>query len=106
MNTKHTPTPWKAQIETNSNGIVKTFIVGDRYIGEVFNWAKPSTSSYVQENETLNQEAQANAAFIVRAVNNFDQMLDALKDARDRLDYYQDPLAHAIKQVIANTEKE
>ena len=104
----HTLGPWKTQIETNSNGVVKTFVVGQRYIAEVFNWAKPS-SSYIPENITLNQEAEANARLIAKAPL-LDECRELLKTFGDIGSTQELPrrirdLAHAARQLLAKLEE-
>ena len=75
---KHTPTPWKATMVLVSGrgkqSIFRPWITttdGDRGICEIF----------VSGNDGRNitSEDRANAAFIVRAVNAFDDLLEAAK---------------------------
>jgi len=75
---KHTPTPWKATMVLVSGrgkqSIFRPWITttdGDRGICEIF----------VSGNDGRNitSEDRANAAFIVRAVNAHDELLEAVK---------------------------
>lgn len=83
---KHTPTPWRVEKGTGLIwGDCTTFEDGtpDRLGVPVTDsqlerpWAQGKGPSY--------EEMKANAAFIVRAVNSHQAMVDALEAARERL---------------------
>lgn len=67
-NTAHTPTPWKVGTWKDVKGD-KTVIKSGAIVIADIQWQ-------------LNDEEEANAAFIVRAVNNYSEMLEALKQAQ------------------------
>ncbi len=77
---KHTPTPWKAvpQHNASSYGHLGIIIEGDtehpisQAIGNVYVCDVIPVLKY-----SSNYEAEANAEFIVRAVNNHEQLLAA-----------------------------
>lgn len=79
VNPQHTPTPWKVTGELDSLKIIAeskeeyacddTLVIANVVPGD-FEIAEYG-------------HCKANAAFIVRATNNFDKMLDLLKEARD-----------------------
>ena len=72
MSNSHTPTPWKLGAEY---GNLKTEIVAqDRAIAVV--WTKNQIDKCTFENWA---EGMANAAHIVRCVNNFDALIEALR---------------------------
>jgi hypothetical protein len=65
MSAAHTPTPW----ELGGKATIRSAVT-PRYVATLEN----------------NSERAANAAFIVRAVNNFDSLVAALKEADSWLD--------------------
>lgn len=69
MTTEHTPTPWFAAFNVGPTAAMICQIDGD-HVGQLLN--RPH-----------NDEFKANAAFIVRAVNAFDAMREALLDIRN-----------------------
>jgi hypothetical protein len=73
MTTKHTPTPWRDCAPPSNFHKGKIFIRpanGERLIAIV-------------SGEMQQDEIRANAAFIVRAVNTHDDLVEALKDLLD-----------------------
>lgn len=91
---KHSPTPWSL----TTYGISACSDSDDKF--KVVFAVEPSQVGSLEE-------AKANAAFIVRAVNNFQPMLDALKqlqiivDAQDNMDR----LGIMLAKVIQKAEK-
>lgn len=76
---QHTPTPWayiKATVPDNTGGYDYAITVDGKIIAEVFQhtgWDDEKTGKY----ET--QPVEANAAFIVRACNSHDALVEALE---------------------------
>ena len=84
-NTKHTPTPWKVEREVNiyaeADGVHLAtvwarHVRGLREGGESWIDMRDRTQ---QQREAAKAEWQANAAFIVRAANSHDQLVEALR---------------------------
>ena len=71
---QHTPTPYKVVKETTGKGDVSHFI-------QEVNADPPDTIARI----VYINEAEANAQFIVKCCNNFNQLLYACKEARDGL---------------------
>ena len=69
---KHTPTPWKV--------IDGKMIIGDSYKEPVIGTINPLTGTDAQD--------YANAAFICKAVNSHEALLNACKDARAFIQKY------------------
>jgi len=69
MEAKHTPTPYTTQRDAN---------------GELALW-HGNDNLLCGESDLSLEEREANAAFIVKACNNFHKMLQAMKDAHDVL---------------------
>jgi len=88
---EHTPTPWDLK-QIKSTGIIENWSF----------WA-PINAGYDQFGYFMGDEA--NAAFIVNAVNSHDALLDALKKiAEGRGTFSLDPFKHAcntIEEMIA-----
>jgi len=59
-------------------GLSWKYLVDKELTGNAKHWAADDTA----HKERSDEEAQANAAFIVLAVNSHDALMDALKDAR------------------------
>jgi hypothetical protein len=82
MNTQHTPTPWYYDAETKTiraksrEAFDKSTQMGD-YRGCIV----ADLSEAIGEREHAIPEAEANAAFIVRAVNSHDALLEVLDAA-------------------------
>lgn len=75
--TKHTPTPWKIDEE---------YILHDETtVGQL--WAEGSWSPVPGTSIPTFDEMQANAAFIVKAVNVHDELVYALESAKKIIDY-------------------
>ena len=76
METKHTPTPWKAE-----KGRTVMHVTGQH-----FGVCQISTTGYrgdtPEDKRMYAERAEANAAFIVRAVNAHDELVAALEDVR------------------------
>lgn len=68
--TKHTPTPWSAEVDQSDNYARKN----ER------RWIIPGVSSSVFSG--------ANARYIIHCVNTHDQLVAALEDARKQLEWY------------------
>lgn len=95
---KHTPGPWRYTREITKQGIDKAFIVGERYIAEIFNFCNPhSAPQYTTENDGFFVEAQANARLIAAAPD----MLEALKAV---LDNPASPDIAIVRAAIAKAE--
>ena len=71
MGTKHTPTPWK-----HGGG---TYVVSNNSDGPSIAKTTALVGRNDAERKWKEDEAIENAKFIVRAVNNYQSMLDALK---------------------------
>jgi len=77
--------PWTIKREENSNGIEKTYIVGERYIAEVFDHSiskYPSSKQFDELHQGLHHEAIVNARLIAAAPNGLafaHAALDCLK---------------------------
>jgi hypothetical protein len=81
-NAKHTPTPWKVIGLNHGWGEKGELIIGtdtDR-IGNIHRWSEDGNWR-----EVTCEIQQANAELIVKAVNSYQVMLDALKFAEDAL---------------------
>jgi hypothetical protein len=65
---EHTPTPWRIRNDFGGGWIQGSPADGETYGDRVANLAKPKTIG------------AANAAFIVKAVNNHDALVEALED--------------------------
>jgi len=74
MTTKHTPTPWEAEKLTAGSGAGEYALTSlvDYRIGYVSNF-------------NGHEQNAANAAFIVRAVNHHEALVNELKSARETL---------------------
>ena len=76
METKHTPTPWKAE-----KGRTVMHVTGQHFVV-----CQISTTGYrgdtPEDKRMYAERAEANAAFIVRAVNAHDELVAALEDVR------------------------
>jgi hypothetical protein len=72
QNGKHTPTPWRIMPENQAQS---AWIIADAEGGSIADCEPPGPWMTVDE-------ADANAALIVRAVNAYDALLAALKVAR------------------------
>lgn len=77
--TQHTPTPWKLKTDDHLDG---TSI----YSNEIYITSLEGDDNPHQQKLGFRpvEEQKANAAFIVRAVNSHEALLDALKTARER----------------------
>lgn len=73
--TKHTPTPWEVSA-VNENGIV-----GKQWDGSVTPLAIPVIPAWHENRRKGSEEADANAAFIVRAVNAHEELLKLVQRA-------------------------
>lgn len=71
---KHTPTPWKQEYEIQSGGV--SYITGpnEEDIARLFDDLDRSAIS-----------AEANAEFIITAVNHYDELVDALEKTNRKL---------------------
>ena len=82
---KHTPTPWRSDTHEDTNGIViraTTEENGDTYEDIVAAVEGPDILlSLDNAPEAREEEAKANAAFIVKACNNYETLLAAAKKA-------------------------
>lgn len=78
--TAHTPTPWKFTTEDAEYGTSIITCSDDGYIGEV-------GAPFVE----IAEESKANAAFIVRACNSFDDLVAALQGVVSELEAYDAP---------------
>ena len=96
MQTKHTPTPWKA---VKKNGDIH--ILGKR--GMV---VAVVPISYSKNDLEETAETEANAAVIVRAVNNHEALLNALKIEHARWTQPHSIEACTVCPVIRAAERE
>ena len=74
METKHTPTPWKSnsmEIFTDAGKTSKRIAFA---------------TGYAQGDQNTLDEIRANAAFIVKAVNMHDELVEALQEWLDEAD--------------------
>jgi len=83
----HTPTPWRVELERSPLRVEPT----DQKFPPICNVLHQDTS----------EETNANAAFIVKACNNFDQMLSTLKLVIAEWPEKFTPCYEALKQAIA-----
>lgn len=81
--TSHTPTPWKVVSGTEHHGPYIETQHG-RTIADLYFMGGPSAGD-PKPVWHMDDEAEANAAFIVRAVNAYQPMLEALKEADEAL---------------------
>ena len=82
MEAEHTPTPWS--IERNKErGIIwiDALDAPSEGIADLYHRHGIGTEDFVAK-----RDAEANAAFIVRACNSFDALVAALKEAREEVD--------------------
>lgn len=78
--TKHTPTPWDYGYQGGKYGKGELLITGDK--GEEY-------SALVGQIHTIDpKEAEANAAFIVRACNAHDELVAALECAAESIEAF------------------
>ena len=91
---KHTPTPWS--VDDTRLGIM----AGYQSIAQTFR----DRSKTIADREA---EAQANAAFIVRACNAHEQLVEALKQTADTLWNLADkfPLGSAVRNTLEDEYK-
>lgn len=86
----HTPTPWKLEYDPTARGNCATVImqegaqIYEKFIAEA-RWGKDGGTDHDGDGvrDCTAKEAQANAKFIVRACNAFDDMLSALESLTD-----------------------
>lgn len=78
--TEHTPTPWGIERTRDTMWIGPMRPDGHKVASIVFYVHRGP--DYIDEH---NMRAEANAEFIVNAVNSHDEMLAALKDAKDTI---------------------
>ena len=94
---QHTPTPWKVW----ENEIWESDDI-------IIHILKPRHKNGQITKESLS-EAKANAAFIVKSVNNHDALLEALKIALEALEPLENEIAEtakdAIQTALAQVEK-
>lgn len=85
MTTKHTPTPWVIEGEDREGGIPFLQIIRDVPTGEDFKPIAKIDCSYDEKKDHwfLGDEDHGNAAFIVKACNNFDAMKRELLAAQN-----------------------
>lgn len=76
----HTPIPWEVSA-VNENGVV-----GTQWNGSITPLAVPVIPAWHEDRRKGSEEADANAAFIVRAVNSHNDLLVIAKDALCELD--------------------
>lgn len=69
---KHTPTPWKLENRKKDGVMGNVITYGTILIAQVFSWGKKSKYK-------MREQSQANAEFIVRAVNSHEALVGALK---------------------------
>lgn len=74
---KHTPTPWEVETHNHiDNEVWHTILKG---AVDITHNTQPHEIACDKYSALSQEENEANAAFIVRAVNNFYPMLEALK---------------------------
>jgi len=73
---KHSPLPWKTD-----GSFVRDINAGNIYVANCMSWSDLSAKANAQGKTKLPDidEAKANAQFIVRAANNFEELLEACK---------------------------
>ena len=74
MGTKHTEVPWGFYKDEDGNVLAITYPIGKTRRGEIC--AMPVTGPWTK---CVKEEINANAAHIVKCVNNFDAMLAELE---------------------------
>ena len=105
MNAQHTPTPWYVyDDQANRFTITDTPIINDRVAHGTNLIAKTFHVGSLEVDK-------ANAIFIVRAVNSYDELLDTLKIAEEaltefygRMESNVSPMMQNIREVIEKAE--
>lgn len=87
---QHTPTPWKITKATN----------GDTYIGG-HEWVLKMVSKV----DFTALPVEANAAFIVRACNNYETMLKMLKEVAEVMEGWDDPENEILPYLLQLIQK-
>lgn len=85
MDAKHSPLPWKMEMETHFDSDEQYFrsVVGPD--GKTICLAGFAISMGSSDDETF-----ANSAFIVKAVNSYAKLVNALKESRAQIEYLHD----------------
>lgn len=79
MTQRHTPTPWKATVFPNGNGISIDANDGKDPVGTVYLVGHQPEHQNDPVMRDLAQRCHANAAYIVRAVNAHEQLVKTLQ---------------------------
>jgi hypothetical protein len=83
MEQKHSPLPWKAD-----RNFVRDINSGNIYVANCMSWSDLSAKANAQGKTKLLDidKAKANAQFIVRACNAYEELLKSLKDIVTRIE--------------------
>lgn len=87
MKPQHTPTPWEVAAP-------------QKYMGITCVWIHGGKAPVLKIEGSFKESVLANAAFIVRAVNNFDTLLKLANGYRAYLDSHDDFVAGELKKQI------
>ena len=96
--TKHTPTPWKYRTEGKPHN--------SHYAFEITMEKKNHVIAVIDRETPTNPEDEANAAFIVKAVNCHDDLVKSLEECLDELTTFLYDHAKANTPEAAQTEIE
>lgn len=80
---EHTPTPWAVPVSEGNDTLICEDL-GEK-LGTIIADVSRPIKNFTLYRDISWDEAAANAAFIVKAVNNHDALVEALKMARNRI---------------------
>lgn len=98
--TKHTPTPWSYSV-VEKNNMVSIHQLGWDTAKDDFEDGKTSVAGCWN----LDHNAVEDAAFIVKACNSYDEMLEALKEAEKELRFHNWQNTNAYNKITAAIQK-
>jgi hypothetical protein len=98
---EHTPTPWRYRPrEFDDWGFIRG---PDDVLAAVAKYGACTETSLDQHRHNRTDPAEANAAFVVKAVNNHDALVDALASVRAEINLSKSPkLAAKIDAVLGD----
>ena len=97
---KHTPTPWKAQ----GNSIFKEDVQHTGYAGRDCSIARVSPHGNFGRQQRYNKEDLANAKHIVHCVNSHDKLLDTIRNALTSLAIINMPIREGLGDVATDKD--